>query len=405
MTFSVAGIFVAGLLTFVTPCVLPLIPIYLSALIGGDIRQLSEGGVGARGQLIMRAVLFSIGFIAVFTLMGLTASALGNVLSQYKTAVEVTGALLILVFGLKFLGVIRIPFFDRIVRADDQKLSTRFGGINALIMGVVFAAGWSPCVGPVLGSILTYTASTTSDPATGALYLTIYGVGFAIPLLLTAAFAEAGVKFLRKINPYLPKIERAIGAFLIVIALSLVYDIAMTHDFTTPESERTNVADLTYDEQGERWPLMIELYSRDCPVCEGMKPIVDGIANQCHGQMVRVKMLDVSKPENKHLIEKFRLVGVPTFIFLDDKANEVARLVGEQREDALKQALSALRGQPCPGLTTIPGLDAEGYTPIFPDQQDDNTACGAGEEKGNEAGEEATSCEDPAHHHEAEMKM
>ena len=170
MGLGLLSVFGAGLLTFVTPCVLPLIPIYLSALIGGNIYDL---GSQSRGQLIIRSLLFSAGFILVFTVMGLTASSIGSLLSEHKEIMQIAGALLILAFGLKFLGFINIPFMDRIVRADDRKMQTRFGGINALVMGVVFAAGWSPCVGPVLGTVLTYTASTTSSPATGALYLKI----------------------------------------------------------------------------------------------------------------------------------------------------------------------------------------------------------------------------------------
>ncbi|MCK5687787.1 sulfite exporter TauE/SafE family protein, partial [Myxococcota bacterium] len=197
---SLGMIFGAGILTYLTPCVLPLIPIYLSALVGGDIRSM-EGG--SRGTLILRAMLFSVGFIAVFTLLGLTASTFGSAMAEHKLVLQIGGALLILVFGLKFLGVIRIPFFDRVVQGDDSRFKTRFAWLNALIMGFVFALGWSPCVGPVLGSILTYTASTASSPLAGAGYLTIYGLGFALPLIITAAFAEAGAKGLKKLYPHL----------------------------------------------------------------------------------------------------------------------------------------------------------------------------------------------------------
>ncbi len=107
----------------------------------------------------MRAALFAVGFIAVFTLLGLTASSLGAVLVRHKHIVSGVGALLILIFGLKFLGVIRIPFLDRTVKADDTKMTSRFGSVNALVMGVVFAAGWTPCVGGVL-TAAGFTAST-----------------------------------------------------------------------------------------------------------------------------------------------------------------------------------------------------------------------------------------------------
>jgi thiol:disulfide interchange protein len=100
-------------------------------------------------------------------------------------------------------------------------------------------------------------------------------------------------------------------------------------------------------------PTMLELYREGCHVCKSMKPVVDSIKNQCDQKGVHVKTLDVSKPENRHLIKEFRLVGVPTFIFLDEAGEETARLVGEQSESALKQTISVLRNEPCPGVSLI----------------------------------------------------
>jgi len=375
MGLGLFSVFGAGLLTFVTPCVLPLIPIYLSALIGGNIYDM-EGQ--SRGQLLFRSLLFSIGFIFVFTLMGLTASSLGSLLAEHKNLLQIAGALLILAFGLKFLGFIHIPFMDRIVRADDRRMQTRFGGINALVMGVVFAAGWSPCVGPVLGTVLTYTASTASDPFTGGVYLGVYGLGFALPLIATAAFAEAGVKFLRRINPYLPRIERAIGIFLIAIAASLFIEAGLSNDSTVSGDPTAAVQKFIVDENGQKQPIMLELYSADCTVCKRMQPIVDGLTALCDGQSVLVRKADVSQSENRHLIGDFRLVGVPTFLFLDENGREVARLVGEQNEASLKQALSALRGKPCPGLGVLPQSGGS-YDLSFPADAPDASSCASSE--------------------------
>lgn len=359
--FELFGLFGAGLLTFFTPCVLPLMPIYLSALIGADITKVSST---QRGQLVARALLFSVGFVAVFTLMGLTASSIGGFLTDHKGLLQGFGALLILVFGLKFLGVIRIPFFDRIVRADDTRMQTRFGGVNAVIMGVVFATGWSPCVGPVLGSVLTYTASQAANPWTGAGYLGLYGLGFAVPLLLTAVFAEAAVRALRKVNRHLPAIERGIGVMLVVLAATLLVELWDSSGKSVISVEEAGAA-FSLDEQGERWPVMVEFHSKNCPVCERMEPIVRAIGTVCHGNMVLVRQVDVSRPENAHYVETYRIRGVPTFVFMDETGGEVARLIGEQTENTLLQALSALRGKPCPGLGLLPGAKKDD-TPLFP---------------------------------------
>lgn len=354
MSFDLITVFGAGLLTFVTPCVLPLVPIYLAALVGGDLRGLTGSG---RWRLLWRASLFSSGFVAVFTLMGLGASSVGAFLGEHRGVLQVVGALLVLLFALKFLGLIRVPFLDRVVKADDTRLKTRFASLNALVMGVVFAAGWSPCVGPVLGSVLTFTASTANSPVVGAGYLALYGAGFALPLLLVAAFAGVAARVLDRVGPLLPKIEKGIGVLLLVVAGFLVHDAAGL--WSDSDDRHEPVADRSL-------PVMIELYEEDCPVCRRMKPLMARLEEQCDRHDVRVEAIDVSRKENAHLIERYRLVGVPTFLFLDEEGREVARLIGEQTERTLKQALSALRGEECPGLALLGPRPDEETRPGIP---------------------------------------
>lgn len=349
MSFELLGIFGAGLATFLTPCVLPLIPVYLSALVGGNLR---DAQAGQRGTLVLRAALFAVGFIAVFSLLGLTASSLGFVFTRHKHIVSGVGALLILVFGLKFLGVIRIPWLDRTLKANDSRMQSRFGSVNAFVMGVVFAAGWTPCVGPVLGSVLTYAASASSNPWTGAGYLAVYGLGFAVPLLLTATFAEAGMRVMNRIKPHLGRIERVVGVLLIVVAVSMAVDAV--RGATTRTVSADWAQKITTAKSGKRLPAMVEVYADKCSACKKMKPIVDRIAHQCHENKVLVRTVNVSRSENKGLTQKYRLVGVPTFLFLDKDGREVARLVGSQSERDLRQALAALRGESCPGIGANP---------------------------------------------------
>jgi len=410
VSFDLLTIFGAGLLTFVTPCVLPLIPIYLAALVGADVRQL---GSSSRGRLLSRAALFALGFVGVFTAMGVGASSIGGFFADHRSSLQLLGAALVLGFALKFLGVIQIPWLDQTARADDRKLQTRFGGINAAVMGVVFAAGWSPCVGPVLGSVLTYTASTTSSPALGGLYLGVYGLGFALPLLLIAAFAEAGLRALGRIKPHLPRIEKATGVLLLLVAGLLVHDAATGwDDATRPVVPNVGEADAaqtlpastspeqtalltaadpvptaptaasTVEQATSPMPLMVELYAEDCPICQRMKPLVEGLIRQCDQKKVRVRTVDVSKPENRHFVRDYRVVGVPTFLFLDDRGEEVARLVGAQTEETLTQALAALRGEECPGLGRLPAGPGDHTATediAMPTQGDEApAACGAG---------------------------
>ena len=351
MDLAIPGIFAAGVATFFTPCVLPLIPIYLSALVGSDVRSVK--GM-ARGGLLLRSVLFSIGFITVFSLLGLGAASIGSFLQDNKAAAQVVGAILILTFALKFLGLIRIPFFDRTLRADDRKLTTKVGAVNSLIMGVVFAAGWSPCVGPVLGSVLTYTASRSSEMLTGVIYLTAYGLGFAVPLFITALFAEAGVKFIRSASRFLPVFEKAVGVLLLFTAASLMFDLVMQTEEVTPDTSLAVVTDPGSPVVPDEFPLMVEFYSSGCTICERMAPVVEGLKYECSGNNVEIRQVDVSQANFKHFAKDYRIIGVPTFVFIEKSGMEIARLVGEQTEDNLRQAISALRGEPCPGVSYIP---------------------------------------------------
>lgn len=349
MSLDLLTVFGAGVLTFFTPCVLPLIPIYLAALTGGSVVGMSGR---EKGRLLIRAFLFSVGFISVFTAMGFGASSIGAFLSGHKTAMQAVGALIVLVFGLKFIGLIQIPFLDRVVRADDSKLSQRFGAISAFLMGIVFAAGWSPCVGPVLGSILTYTASAAASPGEGAIYLSVYGFGFALPLLVTATFAELGMRVIGRISPYLPRIEKGIGIVLLFIAGMLVLDVFQATSYPQ-NSERADTAESIMAAHKSGLPVMVEFYKEDCAICQRMKPTIEAITNQCDERGVHVKTVDIGKPENRDMVRKYNLVGVPTFVFLDDSGQETARLVGEQTEGNLKQTISVLRGEPCPGVALL----------------------------------------------------
>lgn len=378
MTYGWLGLFGAGVMTFATPCILPLVPVYLSALVGSDIRDVTTL---KKGTLLARAGLFAAGFLLVFMLLGMAASSLGAFLVGHRHWLQVGGGILIMIFGLHFLGLVRLGFLQRTVRADERRLHTRFGAVNAVLMGVVFAAGWSPCAGPILGSVLTYTASRTSDPWLGAAYLATYGLGFALPLLVVAAFTGVATRWLKKISPWLGRIEKAIGALLLVVAFSLVASGLETESATGTAADGGGELQQLV-QNGE--PTMVIFTSANCHVCQRMKPLMRSITQQCDGNRVRVKTIDLATAEGRPFVGRYRLVATPTFVFLDGKGEEVARLVGEQTEATLKQALSALRGEPCPGLGLLePG--GKSLPLSFPEQGKESAACG-GADGGRDGG-------------------
>ncbi len=213
MTPTLGVAFAAGLLSFLSPCVLPLVPTYL-AYIGGS-------GAAKRALMLRNAGLFVLGFSLVFIAMGASASALGSVLREHRPVLMIVGGVLVIAFGLVMLGVIRLPFLYRDTRRPlgaDANPQTPWG---ALALGSAFAFAWTPCIGPVLGGILTI-AGASGTLSTGVGLLAVYSLGLAVPFMLAALAFEPFLRMSRGLRPYLPWIERAAGALLIVIGIMMV---------------------------------------------------------------------------------------------------------------------------------------------------------------------------------------
>jgi cytochrome c-type biogenesis protein len=208
---NVATAFTAGLVSFVSPCVLPLIPAYLSFLTGSSLQELREESPHARARIISHACVFSLGFSTVFVLAGLAAGSLGGVLGQERALIARIGGVLIVLFGLNMLGVFRIDslFVDRRLRIGTMRRSF----FASFLIGVGFAAGWSPCIGPILAGILVLASTQGSGDA--ALLLSAYSLGLAVPLIATACCVGAALPLLDRIKPKLRVIEATAGAILI----------------------------------------------------------------------------------------------------------------------------------------------------------------------------------------------
>lgn len=208
---NLATAFTAGLLSFVSPCVLPLIPAYLSFLTGSSLEELRDESRDARGRILTHACAFSLGFSTIFVLAGLAAGTLGGALGPERALVARIGGALIVLFGLHMLGLFRIDALlaDRRIRIGAMRRSP----LASWIIGIGFAAGWSPCIGPILAGILVL--ASTEGRAAAAWLLTAYSLGLAVPLIATACGLGAALPLLNRIRPALRTIEAAAGAMLI----------------------------------------------------------------------------------------------------------------------------------------------------------------------------------------------
>ncbi len=208
--------FVAGLLSFLSPCVLPLVPSYLSFLTGAS--GVTE--LGSRRHLaLLHAALFVAGFSLIFIALGATATELGRLLKDEQQWLQRVGGALIIVFGLYALGVLRIGVLAREARV--QLADKPLGYLGSVLVGVAFGAGWTPCIGPILGSILL-VASTRADLGQGLALLAAYSLGLAIPFLVAAWALEGFLAWFGRFRRYMGWVERAAGALLVVVGLLML---------------------------------------------------------------------------------------------------------------------------------------------------------------------------------------
>ena len=214
-TFGLLVAFSAGLLSFLSPCVLPLVPSYVTFITGLSLDEVRT----ARRTAVIHALLFILGFSLIFIALGATASVLGRVLFVARVWITRVGGALIILFGLYLLGVFnfRVLGQDRRVYLADKPL----GYLGTVLVGLAFGAGWTPCIGPILGSILIYTSST-ADLHRGLLLLTAYSAGLAIPFLAAAIAIDRFLAAFARWRGAMKWVNRVGGVLLIVVGLLLI---------------------------------------------------------------------------------------------------------------------------------------------------------------------------------------
>ncbi|MCJ7539456.1 MAG: cytochrome c biogenesis protein CcdA [Desulfobacterales bacterium] len=219
-TVSFPAAFVAGLLSFFSPCVLPLIPAYFTFITGFSIEELTEEyNSEIRKKVFLSTFLFVLGFSLVFILMGASASYLGGLMYTYKKLIRIIGGILIIILGIHLTGLIRIPGLDFEKRIALEKKPLHF--LGTLIIGMAFGAGWSPCIGPLLGSILI-VAGSQETVWQGVMLLGIYSAGLATPFIIISIFINFLLIFIKKASKVLKYVNVVAGVVLIVVGLILV---------------------------------------------------------------------------------------------------------------------------------------------------------------------------------------
>lgn len=217
---TIIGAVLAGLLSFLSPCILPMVPFYLSYLAGVGMNQISaEVQIPAhvRRRAVLSALCFALGVITIFVGLGASATLFGQVVRSYFDVLRWVAAAIIIATGLHFLGVIRIGLLYRQLRADAGDV-TAVSFVGAYVIGLAFAFGWTPCVGPVLAAIL-FTAAGQDSAGQGAILLFSYGLGMTLPFVVAALFIGPFMRFMARFRRHLGLVEKLMGVMLLIFGV------------------------------------------------------------------------------------------------------------------------------------------------------------------------------------------
>jgi cytochrome c-type biogenesis protein len=216
LSLSIPLAFLAGLLSFVSPCVLPLVPVYLSYLSGSSLK---DGALPQRRQVFGHATLFVAGFTLIFIILfGLPTTLLGSTLQQYSSWFAKAGGALVILFGLHTIGIITIPLLNQTRRVEIEG-GFEPGYARSTLFGATFAAGWTPCIGPLLGTVMTMAFS---EPSRAVGFIFVYALGLATPFLITAALLTRAIGWLKRLNRHLRVVQVASGLLMVGVGVLLI---------------------------------------------------------------------------------------------------------------------------------------------------------------------------------------
>jgi len=220
-TITFPAAFAAGLLSFLSPCILPLIPAYFSFITGLSLDELTAGRQETRKKVILSTLAYVAGFSFVFIMFGASASFVGSVFTEYAFVIRYLGGGIIVIFGLHLLGVINISAlsFEKRIHVKQKPVHL----VGTFLIGMAFGAGWSPCIGPLLGSILI-VAGNQDTLAKGVWLLAAYSAGLALPFILMSFFITSLMEFMKKATRFITIINKAAGILLILMGLLLIFD-------------------------------------------------------------------------------------------------------------------------------------------------------------------------------------
>jgi len=318
--------YTAGLLSFLTPCVLPLLPFFISSTLGFNKDKLNKK------RVIYKTLSFCLGFILCLSILAMGISLLSNTLSLYKNFIEIIAGIIILFFSLYYLDLIDIPYFNKQKLYNKATFKSEY--LNSFWMGLIFSITWSPCLSPVMASVLTYISVNNIGPLYSVLKMFFFSLGLASPLIFASFFWDTLSSFIKN-NPSLPLIiKKVLGAFILIFSLNIIFSSSLKKD---------NIfSDLSFN-YNENTVLVV--VSIDCTHCEESIQSLKKIKEHCKD--IKLDYLDINHNDAYKVISKYGILGAPTYLFFDNNSELLDMIDGHIEEEELIKTINSLFNTNC----------------------------------------------------------
>lgn len=327
-------IYLSGIFVFLTPCILPILPFFITATLGVNKNELSKK------ELLYRTLLFCLGLAIVMMLLGGGISLVSSSINNYKNFFEIIAGIIMLIFSLYYLNIIEIPFLNQSANFH-KTVFVRSAYLNSLILGLIFSFTWSPCLSPIMAGVLSYVAVKNTSIYISMLKMFFFSLGIATPLIIASFFWSNISRFFKKNQNFPIIVKKILGTLVLLFSINLIFNASL------PQKKCSHIGHQHSEHANEQHSKIIYnkntiamVTSIDCEYCELASISLEKIRKNC--PEIGIAYLDVSAPETGILIYENDILGTPAFIFYDSNNKILDKFSGYMEEADLVKTINSI---------------------------------------------------------------